>query len=77
MAIDEPVGIAKYFKKESETPPPKREPSPPHEYVLADNPHIPVGVAHVQWLISIFVYLAMSMTRDSYLKARLLTCRIG
>ncbi|OOQ89797.1 hypothetical protein PEBR_06605 [Penicillium brasilianum] len=40
MAIDEPVGIAKYFKKESETPPPKREPSPPHEYVLADNPHI-------------------------------------
>lgn len=55
MAIDEPVGIAKYFKKkESETPPPKREPSPPHEYVLADNPHIPVGVCHVQWLISIF-----------------------
>jgi hypothetical protein len=54
MAIDEPVGIAKYFKKESETPPPKREPSPPHEYVLADNPHIPVGVSHVQWLISIF-----------------------
>ncbi|KAJ5649563.1 uncharacterized protein N7484_003286 [Penicillium longicatenatum] len=41
MAIDErPVGIAKYFKKESETPPPKREPSPPHEYVLADNPNI-------------------------------------
>ncbi|KAJ6155565.1 hypothetical protein N7470_006131 [Penicillium chermesinum] len=42
MALDEPepVGIAKYFKKESETPPPKREPSPPHEYVLADNPNI-------------------------------------
>ncbi|KAJ5947709.1 hypothetical protein N7466_000724 [Penicillium verhagenii] len=41
MALDEPpVGIAKYFKKESETPPPKREPSPPHEYVLADNPSI-------------------------------------
>ncbi|KAJ5665131.1 uncharacterized protein N7477_007579 [Penicillium maclennaniae] len=40
MAIDEPVGITKYFKKESETPPPKREPSPPHEYVLADNPII-------------------------------------
>ncbi|PWY70227.1 hypothetical protein BO70DRAFT_322071 [Aspergillus heteromorphus CBS 117.55] len=37
MAIDEPVGITKYFKKESESPPPKREPSPPHEYVLADN----------------------------------------
>ncbi|KAJ5735943.1 uncharacterized protein N7483_001068 [Penicillium malachiteum] len=42
MEVDEaPVGIAKYFKKESETPPPKREPSPPHEYVLADNPKIP------------------------------------
>ncbi|KAJ5992440.1 hypothetical protein N7451_008164 [Penicillium sp. IBT 35674x] len=41
MTVDEaPVGIAKYFKKESETPPPKREPSPPHEYVLADNPSI-------------------------------------
>jgi hypothetical protein len=45
MAVDEPVGIAKYFKKESETPPPKREPSPPHEYVFADNPDIPVSVA--------------------------------
>lgn len=43
MAVDEPVGIAKYFKKESETPPPKREPSPPHEYVLADNPSIAVS----------------------------------
>lgn len=43
MAIDKPVGIAKYFKKESETPPPKREPSPPHEYVLADNPSIAVS----------------------------------
>ncbi|KAJ5108509.1 hypothetical protein N7456_005184 [Penicillium angulare] len=42
MEVDEnPVGIAKYFKKESETPPPKREPSPPHEYVLADNSIIP------------------------------------
>ncbi|KAJ5573667.1 uncharacterized protein N7459_008094 [Penicillium hispanicum] len=40
MTIDEPVGIAKYFKKESETPPPKRAPSPPHEFVLADNPSI-------------------------------------
>lgn len=46
MAIDEePVGITKYFKKESETPPPKREPSPPHEYVLADNPDIAVSLA--------------------------------
>ncbi|KAJ5958288.1 uncharacterized protein N7479_005438 [Penicillium vulpinum] len=40
MAIDHPTGITKYFKKESETPPPKREPSPPHEYVVADNPDI-------------------------------------
>ncbi|EYE93426.1 uncharacterized protein EURHEDRAFT_379145 [Aspergillus ruber CBS 135680] len=40
MAVDEPVGITKYFKKESETPPPKREPSPPHEYVLEDNSDI-------------------------------------
>lgn len=45
MEIDAaPVGIAKYFKKESETPPPKREPSPPHEYVLADNPIIAVSL---------------------------------
>ncbi|RHZ52324.1 uncharacterized protein CDV56_105880 [Aspergillus thermomutatus] len=40
MALDKPVGITKYFKKESESPLPKREPSPPHEYVLADNPDI-------------------------------------
>ncbi|KAJ5241316.1 uncharacterized protein N7469_002907 [Penicillium citrinum] len=40
MEVDEPTGIAKYFKKESSTPPPKREPSPPHEYVIADNPGI-------------------------------------
>ncbi|KAJ5495379.1 hypothetical protein N7539_000495 [Penicillium diatomitis] len=40
IALDEPVGIAKYFRKESETPPPKREPSPPHDYILADNPTI-------------------------------------
>ncbi|KAJ6132090.1 hypothetical protein N7471_007305 [Penicillium samsonianum] len=45
MAIDHPTGIAKYFKKESETPPPKREPSPPHEYVVADNPDIAFIVA--------------------------------
>ncbi|CAI7582236.1 hypothetical protein N7533_010064 [Penicillium manginii] len=41
MEVDKPLGIAKYFKKESSTPPPKREPSPPHEYVIADNPSIP------------------------------------
>ena len=36
-----PTGINRYFKPASQTkettPPPKREPSPPHEYVLADN----------------------------------------
>jgi hypothetical protein len=63
MAIDEPVGIAKYFKKESETPPPKREPSPPHEYVLADNPNIAVSYGHFEWLRSISGSLAISMTR--------------
>ena len=43
MELDEPTGITKYFKKESSTPPPKREPSPPHEYVIADNPGIAVS----------------------------------
>lgn len=46
MDIDKSVGITKYFKKESpaaHSPPPKREPSPPHEYVLADNPNISVS----------------------------------
>jgi len=47
MAVDEPVGITKYFQKKekSETPPPKRAPSPPHEYVLEDNPDIAVSDA--------------------------------
>lgn len=44
-------GILKFFPKLSEqqprepSPPPrKRSPSPPHEYVLADNPDIAVRV---------------------------------
>lgn len=47
-------GILKFFSKvpakpkapvEAASPPrPKREPSPPHEYVLADNPDIAVSV---------------------------------
>ena len=37
-------GITKYFHKKSESPAPKRSPSPPHEYVLADNPDIAVWV---------------------------------
>ncbi|TPX23492.1 hypothetical protein DIZ76_012824 [Coccidioides immitis] len=41
-SINRTVGIEKYFKREKQTesPPPKRAPSPPHEYVLADNPNI-------------------------------------
>jgi hypothetical protein len=35
--------ITKYFKEET-PPPPKRAPSPPHEYVLADNPDIAVCI---------------------------------
>lgn len=38
-------------KKTDSPPPPDREPSPPHEYVLADNPDIAVGCKlHVQHL---------------------------
>lgn len=45
-------GILKFFSKvpkedmtpkEPSPPPRKREPSPPHEYVFADNPDIAVG----------------------------------
>lgn len=46
-------GILKFFSKVSEqsprspSPPPrKRSPSPPHEYVLADNPDIAVRFCH-------------------------------
>lgn len=39
--MSKPVGISRYFKPalkaESPEPPPKRAPSPPHEYTLADN----------------------------------------
>jgi hypothetical protein len=47
-------GILKFFSKappptaskdkEASPPRPKREPSPPHEYVLADNPDIAVSI---------------------------------
>jgi hypothetical protein len=46
-------GILKFFSKvpkpgaqprRASTPPRKREPSPPHEYVLADNPDIAVRI---------------------------------
>lgn len=58
-------GILKFFSKasakkaapaiEDSPPPPPREPSPPHEYVLADNPDIAVSfqsLCRVQALIS-------------------------
>lgn len=47
QAVEEPVGIQKYFKKgpsPESPPPPKRPASPPHEYVLADNPDIAVSI---------------------------------
>ncbi len=46
-------GILKFFSKAvpkttatkvNSPPPPEREPSPPHEYVLADNPDIAVSL---------------------------------
>lgn len=47
-------GILKFFSKaprpaaeprvEASPPRPKRDPSPPHEYVLADNPDIAVNI---------------------------------
>ncbi len=54
IQLEERHGILKFFHKvdknpalepKEKTPPrPKREPSPPHEYVLADNPDIAVRV---------------------------------
>ena len=50
--LNKPTGIARYFKpapiaeplveRVESPPPPKRPASPPHEYVLADNPDIAV-----------------------------------
>ncbi len=37
---------AKVEKKSDSPPPPAREPSPPHEFMLADNPDIAVSIAH-------------------------------
>lgn len=42
MTFESNAPITKYFKRE--TPPPKRPASPPHEYVLADNPDIAVSM---------------------------------
>lgn len=52
------TGLDRYFKPKTKAqsserpaaspPPPKREPSPPHDYVLADNPDIAVGFQILQ-----------------------------
>lgn len=62
-------GILKFFSKvpkrttkpveEEEKPRVKREPSPPHEYVLADNPDIAVRI----WTLSRLVNLYTQKTR--------------
>lgn len=77
MTPDEPVGITKYFKKknESETPPPKREPSPPHEYVLADHPSIAVSFSLPRWISHASGRINTFMTRWNLPKTRLLSCR--
>jgi hypothetical protein len=53
-SVNRSIGLEKYFKPKPKTapknvspPPPKRPASPPHEYVLADNPDI--AVSH-SWL---------------------------
>lgn len=72
MAVDEPVGITKYFKKkETESPPPpKRAPSPPHEYVLADNPDIAVSILRVSHPSDLtrFVAVADKLANSSHPK---------
>jgi hypothetical protein len=44
-SVSRSMGLEKYFKrvKPESPPPPKRAPSPPHEYILADNPDIAVS----------------------------------
>ncbi|GAB1200615.1 hypothetical protein APSETT444_009989 [Aspergillus pseudonomiae] len=71
MAVDEPVGITKYFKKESESPPPKRAPSPPHEYVLADNPDIALRLLKslILWSLSSSEAIQAKI-KESYKQAR-------
>jgi hypothetical protein len=53
LELEKRDGILRFFSKAVPTttsskpaspPPPEREPSPPHEYVLADNPDIAVGL---------------------------------
>lgn len=56
-------GIQKYFaklsgppNKEPSPPPRKRSPSPPHEYVLADNPDIAVRGYYSAWAVLFAFY---------------------
>jgi hypothetical protein len=55
-------GILNYFSKASDLPPKeasppprKRSPSPPHEYVLADNPDIAVCLPCLQTFAALFL----------------------
>lgn len=76
IQLEERHGIRKFFHKvdhnpalepKDKTPPrPKREPSPPHEYVLADNPDIPVRIYAI---IRVFAGLRRERSR--------LQCGIG
>lgn len=77
MAVDEQPGITKYFKKASpltkrRSPSPPRAPSPPHDYVLADNPDIAVSIYS---LVTFFVF-GRALTRFFFFfLTRLLICR--
>jgi hypothetical protein len=71
-------GIQKYFSKakdqppkEASPPPRKRSPSPPHEYVLADNPDIAVCAL----LLYIYIYPLVLQVKPSARVAGLATRR--
>jgi hypothetical protein len=70
-------GIQKYFSKakeqppkEASPPPRKRSPSPPHEYVLADNPDIAVCV-----MLLLYIHLLVLPVKPSARVASLATRR--
>jgi hypothetical protein len=79
--VEEPVakpkkGIQKYFSKATDKPakeasPPlrKRSPSPPHEYVLADNPDIAVCVS-LSYGCLLFTIFSSTVQRVSQLLRR-------
>jgi hypothetical protein len=84
IELEEPVekpiakpkkGIQKYFKvteqppKEASPPPRKRSPSPPHEYVLADNPDI--AVCNLDWCFSFLWFIYERLARVAAFATRL------